>query len=73
MIVKNYIEQATIAPNDSSYKQQLPHEFTATKQDCKNDPNILAQLEREFNINLQLVMGELIYLLTTRVKVIFSV
>ena len=73
MIVKKYLDQATVKPDDSSYKRPLPQEFTATKQDCKNDLDKLAQLTREFNIDFQLFIGALIYLLATRVEIIFAV
>ena len=59
--MKKYLNQATIVPNDYLHKQTLPQEFRATKEDCKNDPEKLAQLEREFNIDFQSVIGALIY------------
>ena len=72
-IVAKYLETSTVKVSKKSYKTTLPAEMTFTKEDVSTSDEQVEKLTREFNIHYRSCIGSLIYLLYTRVDLIFAV
>ena len=72
-IVEKYLDTATVKSNTKFYKTTLPYDMIFTKDDKSTSDEQVEKLTREFNIIYRACIGSLIYLLSTRVDLSFSV
>ena len=63
----------TVKTSTKFYKTTLPSDMIFTKDDASTSDEKVEKLTREFNINYRDCTGSLIYLLSTRVDLSFSV
>ena len=71
-IVAKYLDTVTLEASKKFYKTTLPSGIIFTKDDTSNSDEQVEKLTREFNINYRACIGLLIYLLSTRVDLIFQ-
>ena len=72
-IVAKYLDTATSKVSNKFYKTTLPAEMIFTKEDVSTSDEQVGRLTREYNIHYRSCIGSLIYLLSTRVDLIFAV
>ena len=72
-IVVKYLDTATVKASKFFYNTTLPFGMIHTKADASTSDEQVEKLTREFNINHRACIGSLIYLLSTRVDLSFSV
>ena len=72
-IVAKYLDTATVKVSNKFYKTKLPSEMIFTKEDVSTSDEQVESLTREYNIHYGACIGSLIYLLSTRVDLSFSV
>ena len=72
-IVAKYLDTATVKVSTKFYKTTFPAEMIFTKEDVSTSDEQVEKLTREFNIHYRAFIGSLIYLLSTRVELGFSV
>ena len=68
-----HLDTAIVKTNTKFYKTTLPYDIIFTKYDAYTFNEKIEKLTREFNINYRACIGQLIYLLSTRVDLSFSV
>ena len=72
-IVNKFFDTATVKTSKKFYKTTFPYDMIFTNDDtCISDEQV-DKLTREFNIHYRACIGSLIYLLSTRVDLSFSV
>ena len=72
-IVAKYLDTATVKARNFFYKTTLPADMIFTKEDVSNSDEQVEKLNREYNIHYRACIGSLIYLLSTKVDLIFAV
>ena len=72
-IVAKYLDTATVKVSTKFYKTTLPADMIFTKEDIYTSDEQVEKLIREYDIHYRACIGSLIYLLSTRVDLIFSV
>ena len=72
-IVAKYIDTATVKTSTELYKTNFPSDMIFTKSDACTSDEQVERLTKEFNIYYRACMVSLIYLLSTRVDLSFSV
>ena len=68
-----YLDTATVKKIVNFYNTTLPSVMIFTKDDASTSDEQVENLNREFNIHYRSCIGSLIYLLSTRVGLIFVV
>ena len=72
-IVDNYLDTATVKTSTKFYKTTFPSDMIFSKADASNSDEQVEKLTREFNIHYRSCIVSLIYLLSTRVDLVFAV
>ena len=72
-IVARYLDTATVKASNKFYNTTLPAAMIFTKEDVSTSDEQIERLTREYNIHYRACIGFLIYLLSTRVDLSFSV
>ena len=72
-IVAKYLDTATVKVSKCFYKTKFPADIIFTKEYVSTSDEQVEKLTREYNINYRACIGSLIYLLSTRVELIFAV
>ena len=72
-IVEKYLDTATVKEIKRFYKTIFPADMLFTKEDVSTSDEQVEKLTREFSIHYRACIGSLIYLLSTRVDLSFSV
>ena len=72
-IVEKYFYTDTVKASKKFYNTTLPSDMIFTKSDASTSDDKVEKLAREFNIHYRDCIGSLIYLLSTRVDLSFSV
>ena len=72
-IVAKYLDTDTVKVSTKFYKTTLPAEMIFTKEDVSTSDEQVQKLTREYNIHYRACIGSLIYLLSTRVDLVFAV
>ena len=72
-IVAKYLDTATVKVRNRFYKTTLPADMIFTKEVFSTSEEQVESLTREYNIHYRACIGSLIYLLSTRVDLSFSV
>ena len=71
--VDKYLDTATVKSSTKFYKTTFPSDTIFTKADASTSDEQIEKLTRELNIHYRACIGLLIYLLYTRVDLIFTV
>ena len=72
-IVANYLDTTTSKLSTKFYNTTLPADMIFTKDDVSTSDEQVEKLIREYNIHYRVCIGPLIYLLSTRVDLSFTV
>ena len=72
-IVAKYLDTATVKVSNKFYKTTLQDDMIFTKEDVSTSDEQIEKLTREYNIHYRSCIGYLIYLLSTRVDLSFTV
>ena len=72
-IVAKYLDTATVKLGNFFHKTTLPADMIFSKEDVSTSDEQVDKLTREYNIHYRACIGSLIYLLSTRVDLSFSV
>ena len=72
-IVEKYLDTTTVKVSNKFYKKKLPSDMIFNKEDVSTSDEQVESLTREYNIHYRDCIESLIYLLSTRVDLIFSV
>ena len=72
-IVAKYLDNTTVKTSTNFYKTTFPSGMIFTNADTSTSDKQVEKLPREFNIHYRACIGSLIYLLSTRVDLSFSV
>ena len=72
-IVAKYLDTATVKSSKKFYNNTLPSDMIFTKVDISTSDEQVEKLTRELNIHYRACICSLIYLLSTRVDLSFSV
>ena len=72
-IFAKYLDTATVKVSNKFYKTTFPADMIFTKEDVSTSDEQIEKLTREYNIHYRSCIGSLIYLLSTRVDLSFSV
>ena len=72
-VVEKCIDTATIKLNSKFHKSTLTHDMILTKEDPSISYEQLGVLSIEYNIYYRDCVGSLIYILSTRVDLCFSI
>ena len=72
-IVAKNLDTATVQVSNKFYKTTLPAAMIFTKEDVSTSDEQIERLTREYDIHYRACIGSLIYLLSTRVDLSFSV
>ena len=72
-IVAKYLDNATFKTSTNFYKTNFPYDMIFTKADTSTSDDKVEKLAMEFNISYRSCIRSLIYLLSTRVDLGFSV
>ena len=72
-IVEKYLYTATVKVSNKFYKTTLPADMIFTKEYVSTSDEQVEKLTREYNIHYRASIGSLIYLLSTRLDLIFVV
>ena len=72
-IVAKYLDTATVKAIKRFYKPTLPSHMIFIKVDASTSYEQVEKLTRKFNIHYRACIGSLVYLLSTRVDLSFSV
>ena len=73
LIVAKYLDTATVKVINKFYSTILPSDMIFTKEDVSTSDEKVERLTREYDIHYRACIGSLIYLLSTRVNLIFVV
>ena len=72
-IAAKYLDTATVKVSTKVYKTTLPADMMFTKEDVSTSDEQVEKLTREYDIHYRDCIGSLVYLLSTRVDLSFSV
>ena len=72
-IVAKYLDTVTVKVSKTFYKTTLPADIIFKKEDVSTSDEQVRKLTRELNIHYRPCIGSFIYLLSTRVCLIFAV
>ena len=72
-IVAKYLDTVTVKISNNFYKRTLPYDMIFIKEDVSTSDEQVEKLTREYNIHYRVCIGSLIYLLSARVDLSFSV
>ena len=72
-IAAKYLDTATVKVSTKFYKTTLPADMIFTKEDVSTSDEQVEKLTRKFNIHYRSFIGSLIYLLSTKADLSFSV
>ena len=72
-IVAKYLDTATVKVSTNFYKTTFPADMIFTREDVSTSYEQVEKLNRDFNIHYRACIYSLIYVLSTRVDLIFSV
>ena len=72
-IVPKQLDTATVKTSTKFYKTTFPYDMIFTKDDTSTSDEQVEKLTREFNFHYRACIGSLIYFLSTRVDLSFSV
>ena len=72
-VAAEYLDTFTVKKSTKFYKATFPSDIIFTKDDVSTSYEQVGKLTREFKIHYRACIGSLIYLLSTRVDLIFSV
>ena len=72
-IVVKYLDTATVKVSTKFYNTTLPADMIFTKEDVSTRDEQVEKFTREFRIHYRACIGSLIYILSTRVELSFSV
>ena len=72
-IVAKYLDTATVKVSTKFYKTTFPADIVFTKEDVSTSDEKVEKLTWEYNIHYRACIGSLIYLLSTKVDLSFSV
>ena len=72
-IVAKYLGTTTVKLSKKFYKATLPDDMIFTKEYVSTSGEQVEKLNREFNVHYRDCIGSLIYLLSSRVDLSFSV
>ena len=72
-IVDKYLDTTTVKTSKTFYNTTLPPDMTFTKADEYTSYEKVEKLTRKLNINYRACIGSFIYLLSTRVDLVFAV
>ena len=72
-IVAKYLDTETIKTSKTFYKTTLKYDMTLIKDNESTSDEKVEKLNMEFNIQYRACIGSLIYLLSTRLDLIFAV
>ena len=72
-IVAKYLDTAIVKVSNKFYKAALPSDMIFTKEGVSTSDEQVERLTREYNIHYRSCIGSLIYLLSTRMDLSFSV
>ena len=72
-VVAKYLDTATVKVSTKFYKTTLPADMIFTKEYVSTSDEQVEKLTREYNIHYRACIGSLIYLLSKRVDLSFSV
>ena len=72
-IAAKYLDTATVKVSTNFYKTIFPDDVIFTKEDVSTSDEQVEKLTRKYNIHYRACIGSLIYLLYTRVELIFAV
>ena len=72
-IFAKYLYTATVKVRNKFYETTLPSDMIFTKEDVSTSDEQVESFTREYNIHYRACIGYLIYLLSTRVDLSFSV
>ena len=67
------MDTATVKVSTKFYKTTFPDDMIFTKEDVSNSDEQVENLTREYNIHYRACIGSLVYILSTRVDLSFSV
>ena len=72
-IFAKYLDTDTVKVSTKFYKTTLPADMILKKYDVSTSDEQVEKLTREFKIHSRSCIGSLIYLLSTRVDLIFAI
>ena len=72
-IVTKFLDTATVKVSNKFYKTTLPADMIFNKEDVYTSDEQIDRLTREYNIHYRACIGSLIYLLSTKVDLSFTV
>ena len=72
-VLEKYLDNATVKASIKFYNNTLPSDMIFTKSDISTSDEQVEKLTRELNIHHRACIGSLIYLLSTRADLSFSV
>ena len=72
-IVSKYLNTATVTVRTKFYNTTFPSDMIFTKEDVSISDEQVEKLTSEFKIHYRSCIGSLIYLLSTRLDLIFAV
>ena len=73
LLLQKYLDTATVKVSKCFYRTTFPADMIFTKEDVSTSDEQVEKLTREYNIHYIACIGSLIYLLSTRVYLRFSV
>ena len=73
ILLQKYWDTATVKRTTKFYNTTLPYDMIFAKADTSTSDYQAYKLTREFNIRYRACIGSLIYLLSTRVHLSFTV
>ena len=71
-VVAKYLDTAIVKESTKFYNTKLPSDMILTKYDTSTSDEKVEKLTREFHIHYRSCIGSFIYLLSTRVDLIFA-
>ena len=71
-IVAKYLDTVTVKVSKTFYETTFPADIIFTKEYVSTSDEQVEKLNREYNIHYRACIGSLIYLLSTRVDLIFQ-
>ena len=72
-VVAKYLDTATVKVSNKFYKTTLSADMIFTTEDVSTSDEKVEKFTREYNIHYRACIGSLIYILSTRVDLSFSV
>ena len=70
-VVDKYLDTTIVKTSTNFYKTTLPYDIIFTKSDASTSDKQVEKLTREFNVHYRSCIGSFIYLLSTRLNLVF--